>query len=270
MLKDLLTQINTSDPLQLCQFLLQSSLDRGVQLHHPATAISVGKDIHDKLSSIRICNSKTGTETDVRCAKILIAAGAWSPQVHSILFPLSQWTLPISSLAGHSLVIRSSRWSQEHEEKGCHAVFASDEDGYSPEIFSRLGGEIYIAGLNSSSISLPRLATESLIDETSIQKLKETASRLLGFGDDNEGLNVVRKGLCFRPVTTKGTPILARLPDHYLGEGFSTRGHGDDGGVWLAAGHGPWGIALSLGSGKVMAEIIQGKPSSVDISGLSL
>jgi glycine/D-amino acid oxidase-like deaminating enzyme len=28
-----------------------------------------------------------------------------------------------------------------------------------------------------------------------------------------------------------------------------------EGGVFIAAGHGPWGISLSLGTGKVMSEI---------------
>lgn len=75
-------------------------------------------------------------------------------------------------------------------------------------------------------------------------------------------------GLCFRPVTNRGTPILGRIPDERLGS-IGTRG-GSEGGVWLAAGHGPWGISLSLGSGKIMAEMIQGRSTSVSVSGLGL
>lgn len=61
---------------------------------------------------------------------------------------------------------------------------------------------------------------------------------------------------------------MGRIPDENLGN-TTTRG-GADGGVWLATGHGPWGISLSLGSGKVMAEMIQGRPISVGVSGLML
>ena len=111
-------------------------------LHHPATALSVQTDTHSSLSSIRILNTETKTETDIPCAKIVIAAGAWSPQVFSTLFPTSKTKIPISSLAGHSLVVRSPRWGKEFEEGGCHAVFASDEEGWAPELFSRIGGEI--------------------------------------------------------------------------------------------------------------------------------
>ncbi|KAF8862655.1 FAD dependent oxidoreductase [Acephala macrosclerotiorum] len=251
------------DPLRLCQFLLKSCLDRGVQLHHPARAISVGKDVRDELSNIRILNTNTYAETDIPCTKILIAAGAWSPQVFETLFPNSSFKLPISSLAGHSLVVRSKKWSKEHEGRGCHAVFTTDSSGYSPEIFSRMGEEIYIAGLNSSSIPLPKLATESELDQKSVTTLKKTAEKLLGV----DGVEVLRERLCFRPVTRRGTPILSRIEDKLLGN-ISTRI--GEGGVWMASGHGPWGITNSLGTGMVMSERIMGKKISVDISGLEL
>ncbi|TVY45615.1 putative oxidoreductase [Lachnellula subtilissima] len=254
------------DPRRLCQFLLAACLERGVQLHHPARAVSIDKDVRDELSSIRFVNTKTNMVSDIPCSKILIAAGAWSTQVFSTLFPTSQTKIPISSLAGHSLVVRSPRWSKEHEEKGCHAIFTSDEDGYSPELFSRMGGEIYIAGLNDASLALPELATDSKIEEGAVNKLKKAAQRLLGTTEKLEEIEVVRKGLCFRPVTKQGTPIIAKIHDENLG-GLSTRGAGE-GGVWLAAGHGPWGISLSLGTGKVMSEMILGKPTSVDVEGL--
>lgn len=262
------TDVVTSDPLRLCQFLLNICLDRGVQLHHPAKAISVHADTRDEFSSIRILNTETGAETDIPCTKILIAAGAWSGRVFEELFPGSKRELGIRSLAGHSLVVRSPRWSKEDEEKGCHAVFTTDQEGFSPEIFSRIGGEIYVAGLNDASLMLPKLPTESKIDENSINTLKATANRLLGGNDDLDDLEVLKTGLCFRPVTSRGTPILGVIPDERLG-GIGTR-DGSEGGVWLAAGHGPWGISLSLGSGKVMAEMIQGRPTSADVQGLEL
>lgn len=234
-------------------------------MHHPARAISVGKDIHDELSSVRILNTETHAEADIPCTRILIAAGAWSPYVFSTLFPGAKRKLPISSLAGHSLVVRSPRWTEEHEKKGSHAIFARDEKGYFPEIFSRSGEEIYIAGLNDPSLPLPNLATESKVDETAVGMLQKTAKKLLGAHGDVDDLEIVRKGLCFRPVTKRGTPILARIPDK---EGIDIRV--GKGGIWLAAGHGPWGITNSLGTGKVMAEMIQGKPTSADISGLGM
>jgi len=265
----LLIPSNNSDPLRLSQFLLSQCLERGVQLHHPAKGASVSKDIRDELSSVRIAYTDSSHEMDIPCTRLIIAAGAWSPEVFQTLFPGAKTKLPISPLAGHSLVLRSPRWTTEHEKKGCHAVFTTDEAGYSPEIFSRMGGEIYIAGLNSSSIPLPALATESKIEENAVKQLQTTSKRLLGQPGDVEDLELVRKGLCFRPVTDRGTPILGRIPDKVLGKGISTRG-GGDGGVFLAAGHGPWGISMSLGTGKVIAEMVMGLKTSADVGELGL
>ena len=43
-----------------------------------------------------------------------------------------------------------------------------------------------------------------------------------------------------------------------------------DGGVFVSAGHGPWGISQSLGTGKVLAELIEDKPTSANIRGLGV
>lgn len=224
--------------------------------------------MRDELSSIRLVNTTTNIVSDIPCSKILIAAGAWSPQVFSTLFPTSQTKIPISSLAGHSLVVRSPGWSKEHEWDGCHAIFTRDEDGFGPELFSRIGGEIYISGVNDASLELPELATESKIEEIAIDKLKKAAQRFLGTPEKPEEIEIVRKGLCFRPLTKQAWPIIAKIHDENLG-GLSTRGDGD-GGVWLAAGHGSWGISFSLGTGKVMSEMILGRPTSVNVEGFRL
>jgi glycine/D-amino acid oxidase-like deaminating enzyme len=224
--------------------------------------------MRDELSSVRILDTDSDNETDIPCIKLIITAGAWSPHVFQTLFPQATVKLPITSLAGHSIVVKSPRWKTEHEEKGCHAVFTTDEAGFSPEIFSRIGGEIYVAGLNDASIPLPVLATDSKIDENSIAQLQNTTKLLLGLSGGVDDLEIVRKGLCFRPVTARGTPILGRIPDEKLG-GVGTRG-GGEGGVWVAAGHGPWGISMSLGTGKVLAEMVQGLPTSADVKHLGL
>ena len=251
------------DPRRLCQFLLGECVARGVRLHYPAKVISVSTDTEGELASARIA-SPDGTETDVSCTRLVITAGPWTPMVFSTLFPSSTIKIPISALAGYSLLVKSPRWSKEHETKGCHAVFATEDLGFSPELFSRLGEEVYIAGLNSTSIPLPEPFTESNIQPVAIDTLKQTAKRMLG--DDD--LLILRESLCFRPVTSSGRPIISKVPDSKLG-GIKTRG-GGEGGVFVAAGHGAWGISQSLGSGKVLTELIEGQRTSVSIQALTL
>ncbi len=219
--------------------------------------------MRDELASVRIM-SADGLETDLPCTRLVITAGAWTPQVLYTLFPSAMIRVPVSALAGHSLVVRSPRWSAADDSRGCHAVFATDPSGFAPEVFSRIGGEIYIAGLNSSTLPLPSVATGTKIDDAAIEQLREVATRLLGLPGDEENLGTVRQGLCYRPVTPSGRPIISRVPDQKLGGGISTRP--DGGGVFISAGHGPWGISLSLGTGKVLAELIEGKRPSVDLT----
>ena len=202
-------------------------------------------------------------------------------------------------MAGHSLVLRSPRWKVGDElglqnggseativkrttqQGACHAVYTTDASGWSPEIFSRTGGEIYIAGLNDANIPLPDLATGRKIDPACIAILKDKARELLGKEiedvkiarskhlDKNEedwDLEILREGLCFRPVGPRGAPFIGKLDDKFLGGAKTIHG----GGVWVAAGHGPWGISMSLGTGCVVAEMVEGRAVSADVQSLGV
>jgi flavin-dependent dehydrogenase len=57
------------DPLRFCRWLLAQCQERGVQLHHPARALSVSKDDRGALNGIRI--SQNGTETE--CKSVMYA-----------------------------------------------------------------------------------------------------------------------------------------------------------------------------------------------------
>ncbi|KAF1987366.1 FAD dependent oxidoreductase [Aulographum hederae CBS 113979] len=255
------------DPLRLSRFLLDQCLERGVHLHQPARVLSVSKDVEGALSSVRLALSD-GTESHIPCARLVITAGAWSPSVFQSPFPASKLKIPISPLAGYSLLLKSPRWNAEHEGKGCHAVFASDSGGFSPEIFSRASGDIYIAGLNDSRMPLPALASDVKTSNDALVRLKNVAKCMLGSREEND-LVVLREGLCFRPVTPTGEPIISSVPNQDLTDDFPTR-VGDRNWVFMAAGHGPWGISLSLGTGKVLTDLIEGTDPPINIGILAL
>lgn len=247
------------DPKRLCEFLLRKSLENGVRLHQPSRATKVLGSKDGKLTGV-VIRQADGSDEDVPCTRLLIAAGAWTSKVFAELFPDSSLRIPVSQLAGHSLVVRSPRWTAEHESSGCHAVFASTSDSWSPEIFSRVGEEIYIAGLNSSTIPLSDLPTDAKTDSAAVAEVRRVTEQMIG-----ADFEVMREGLCFRPVTNSGNPILARVPDDKLGRRVKTSG-----GVFVCAGHGPWGISLGLGTGKVVSEMLLGEKPSCDVSRLGL
>lgn len=89
--------------------------------------------------------------------------------------------------------------------------------------------------------------------------LKRTAEKLLG-GD----FEVVREGVCWRPVASKGVPIIAAMNGGGGGGGDA----GGEEGVIVCAGHGPWGISNSLGSGYCVAKMVEGEDVERYVGGL--
>jgi glycine/D-amino acid oxidase-like deaminating enzyme len=59
---------------------------------------------------------------------------------------------------------------------------------------------------------------------------------------------------CARPLSLDGRPLIGRVP-------------GTDG-LWIAAGHGPWGISTGPASGRLLADLVLGRvaapPSALD------
>ncbi len=262
------------DPKLFCQFLLQQCIERGVQVHHPAEAGSVSKDLRDSLASIRIVDQNGQHEVDIPCTRLILTAGLWTPSVFSKLFPNSSLQLPISNIAGHSIVVRSPRWKGVKETETsdggiptCHAIFTSksEEGGFAPELFTRPNGDIWLGGLNTPaedqmSEHPPSAYSPSKPKADHVEKLTNVAKQLLG--DDIE---VVKSAVCYRPIVEgKDVPIIQRIEDEDLG-GVKTLKNWE-GGVYVVCGHGPWGISLSLGTGKVVSEMVRGVTPSVDVN----
>ena len=110
----------------------------------------------------------------------------------------------------------------------------------------------------------PEAPSQPLPDH--IAKLKVVAQQLVG----TEELEVVKEALCYRPVTNSGLPIIERIKDEDLGDGEMKTLKGGEGGVFVATGHGPWGISLSLGTGKVVSEMVRGVELSASVKGLGV
>ncbi len=269
------------EPRELCEFLLAECESRGVQIHLSSKPTSLTTDSSGQITGVALSSN-----THLPCTNLIISAGAWTPSLFSALFPQSSLRIPISPLAGHSLVFRSPRYktpfvnpspaSDEKAGQMAYAIYCAPTRTYpyAPEAFARLARsgqpEIWIGGLNNSALALPESADDvkPLLDPEAIADLRKTTVQLTGLakegGDLNEDdLETLREGLCFRPVSSTGVPIVSRVPEKRLGGGIK-------GNVYVASGHGPWGISLSLGTGLVVSEMVEGKPPSANVSGLRL
>ena len=64
---------------------------------------------------------------------------------------------------------------------------------------------------------------------------------------------IIAEQACFRPVTADGLPLIGRVPQ--------------DEGLYVATGHGPWGILNAPATGEALAELIaNGATRSVDLA----
>lgn len=278
------------EPREFCEFLLEECKKRGVEVHLSTKATKVLVDDNGALRGLTL-RSTDGDQAKVRdmtCQNIVISAGAWTPRVFKTLFPQTKVQIPISPLAGHSITVRSPRYTTPFIDSSkrrigggednwlCYSIYCAPGRhwSYAPEAYARLArngeAEIWLGGLNHSDLPLPELAVDvkKMIDPESIQSLRRTTVQLTGLSKEGDTLNhddleTIREALCFRPIAQSGNPIVAQVEEKDLG---GVRG--GSGGVWIAAGHGPWGITLSLGTGLVMSEMVMGKNTSADIRSL--
>ncbi|KAI0832651.1 hypothetical protein BC628DRAFT_1347733 [Trametes gibbosa] len=280
-------------PRQLCEFLLEQCLAAGVTLHHPARATELWVDEDDPESLTRIRVQYLGLlartvdgrarTVDIPCDNVVIAAGCWTPHVYSTLFPNANRIPRITHLAGYSVTFKAKHWPpipspkdtaapappadstrrRDTAPSACHAIF-TDANGFAPEIFSRAAGDVWLGGLNPPTTPLPALPAQAPLEAGELRRLLAVAHALCG-----ADIEVRTQALCFRPVSATGRPVIARMHEADLGDGVKPGGHDGAGGVWVAAGHGPWGISLSLGTGRVLSEMILGRETSADVSALA-
>ncbi|EXJ80928.1 hypothetical protein A1O3_07216 [Capronia epimyces CBS 606.96] len=275
------------EPRELCEFLLDECKKMGVEVYLSTKATRVLTDDTGAFSGLKLQSTDEDrpAEWDVECKNVVLAAGVWTPRVFKTLFPHSNWQIPVEPLAGHSITVRSPRYNTPFVDPSKRRIGGGDENWlcysiycppgqhwpYAPEAYARLARngetELWLGGLNHSDLPVPELAVDvkKMIDPECIKDLRKTTVQLAGLAKEGDDLNqddleTIREALCFRPVSSTGKPLLGQLPEKYLG-GVRVGG----GGIWVASGHGPWGITLSLGTGLVMSEMLLGKKTSADV-----
>src|SRR6185436_7935159 len=107
-----------------------------------------------------------------------------------------------------------------------------------PEIMPRPDGTVYVCGMADLQ-PLPESAEGVEVSEAGCAVLAGAAGRV------SAGLAaapIERRQACYRPVTDDGVPLIGRVPGAP--------------GVYIATGHGPWGMLNAPGTGLALAELI--------------
>ena len=128
-----------------------------------------------------------------------------------------------------------------------------------PELYSR-PSSVYICGPTDEQHALPTYARDTRVLEQSTSALENFAAAV---STRLETGKVVAKQACYLPFHARGFPAI----------GWMSRERKGRAGVFVAAGHGVWGISLGPGTGKVVAEMVltgnEGKGDGWDVRKLA-
>lgn len=167
---------------------------------------------------------------------VLVAAGPWSPR---LVDPTGAWR-PILPTHGVTVQLRLGAAAPRHvvEEDAVDSINRSEpaagptSDGEPPSLFS-----IASAG-GTSTLGSTFLSVEP--DPASIELL--LLRRAARFLPAVAGAEIVGRRMCARPQSIDGRPFIGRVP-------------GVDG-LFVCAGHGPWGISTGPASSAIAARTI--------------
>lgn len=164
--------------------------------------------------------------------RYVFATGAWSGRLGAQL----ECRIPVEPGKGYSITMARPRTCPRHpmlfpEHKVGVTPF---DDGY------RLGSMMEFAGFDDS------------IPDRRIQQLRDSAKPYLvePFTDETH-----ERWYGWRPMTWDSLPIIGRTPQLEN--------------AYLATGHNMLGLSLAAATGKLIAEIVQGRPTHIDAAAFS-
>lgn len=170
---------------------------------------------------------------------VVLALGPWTGRIDGV-----GGLPPVGALLGHSLAFALD------EPLPARALFVRldpGRDGLAElEIYPRADGTVIVAG-GSRPARAPADPAAVGPDPGLPERLAEAACAVL------PGLRRARRveaRACLRPLGADGTPLIGPLPGRP--------------GLWLATGHGPWGILEAPATGELLADLITGREAMVD------
>ena len=167
----------------------------------------------------------------IAAENVLVAAGPWTP---GIVDPSGAWrpivprwgvVLPVTLAAPPNRVLEEAEISIEP---------GADEDGEAGHAFSLVTAD----GVSS-------LGSTFLADEPDAASLVPSIVRCgVRFVPAIADAPIGPPRVCARPQSVDGRPLVGAIPGAT--------------GLWVAAGHGPWGISTGPASGRMIADLIDG------------
>jgi len=193
----------------------------------------------------RVAGATLASGEAVAADAVLLATGPWTGSIGAT------WAPGAPAVAGsraHSVVLAPARGAAV----GAHAVFASiprpGRPAAEPELYPRPDGTVYVCG-EGDDAPLPGAGRDAPPDAAACGHLRDAAAAAChALGD---GATVLAQQACFLPVTRDGLPVVGEV----------------GGGLFVAAGHGCWGILCGPITGQAIAELmVEGEARCLDLA----
>ncbi len=221
-------------------------LDGNIAVHGAIGTTETTAQVHPRLFTEALIADATAHGASVRTGTVSAVTGGHAEidgeknPADAIVVAMGPWSAlaglplpPVFGLKGSSITLDASI--------PAHAVFSefitADGRRISPEIYSR-PDEVYVCGVPSAD-PLPASPADVEVDDADCELLRAAAA---GHSSALAEAPVTVRQACFRSVTRDGLPVIGPVPDVE--------------GVWIATGHGPWGILNAPATGEMVAEMI--------------
>lgn len=242
-------------PGKLTRFLVTKAKEAGVTLRVQTKAQGLSFSDDGKINGVQI--RFEGKEELLPATDVVLATGPWTGKLLQSWFtpetmsPFLRSAAMIEGSRAHSIVIQAAK----RHQLSADCFFSEMRYGSSagaPEFYIRPKGEAYAAG-GTDDVPIPELADDVSYDPKRTAELQRQCAALSPeYLDVNGGADLVAEQACYLPISPRtAAPILGGSAEQ---------------GLYVASGHAVWGISNSLGTGKVMEELLlDGKVTSADI-----
>jgi glycine/D-amino acid oxidase-like deaminating enzyme len=130
---------------------------------------------------------------------------------------------------------------------------------------------IWLNGLNNEETKNGKVGERVKPEKEAIDRLFKYATRFLSY--EGLGPELLDQGRNYRPKMDRDLPIVTSVsfadlygPELLKDHGISEQKGGGSSGVWVCFGHGMYGVALGMGSGKLMSQMIVGDEPDFDVA----
>ncbi|KAJ1665324.1 hypothetical protein IW140_001508 [Coemansia sp. RSA 1813] len=194
--------------------------------------------------------------TDILVDKVVVACGAWATSClrWEAFRDVSASQIPIQGLRVHYLLAKPK------EQLPAQAVFAeingtvySGEDAI--EIYPRPDGSVFVCG---EALDDPEMPPHNPFEPVYSKRATGRLKQIVNDVSSALSFDIIQYGLaCHLPVHARGIPVISKVP--------SSKG------LYIAAGHGCWGILNGPATGMAVSELlIDGECTTLDLSNFRL